>query len=68
MLTTVEGIQKGGENGAVIVPGKPDESPLLRRCELPLDDDDHMPPEGKPQPTAEELAALRAWLAAGAPF
>lgn len=68
LLTTVEGIQQGGENGAVIVPGKPDESPLLTRCELPLDHDDHMPPDGKPQPTAAELAALRAWLAAGAPF
>ena len=56
------------ENGAVLVPGKPDESPLLQRCLLPLDHDDHMPPDGKPQPTAEELAALRAWIAAGAPF
>jgi len=68
LLTTIEGIRKGSENGEVIVPGKPDESPLLTRCELPLDDDDHMPPEGKPQPTAEELAALRAWIAAGAKF
>lgn len=68
LLTTVEGLQKGGENGAVLVPGKPDESPLLQRCLLPIDHDDHMPPDGKPQPTAEELAALRAWIAAGAPF
>ena len=68
LLTTIAGIQAGGENGPVIVPGKPDESELLTRCELPLDHDDHMPPEGKPQPTAEELATLRAWLQAGAKF
>ncbi len=68
LLTTVEGIQKGGENGAVLVPGKPDESPLLVRCELPSDHDDHMPPAEKPQPTAAELQALRAWIAAGAAF
>ncbi len=68
LLTTTEGIAAGGENGAVIVPGKPDDSPLLTRCLLPLDHDDHMPPEGKPQPTAEELEALRAWIAAGARF
>ncbi len=68
VLTTPAGIVKGGENGAVLVAGKPDESPMVRRCELPLDDDDHMPPEGKPQPTAAELAALRQWIAAGAPF
>jgi uncharacterized membrane protein len=68
LLTTPAGIQKGGENGAVIVAGKPDESPLLTRCLLPLDHDDHMPPAEKKQPTAEELAALRAWIAAGADF
>lgn len=68
LLTTIEGIQKGGENGPVLVPGKPDDSPLVTRCELPLDDDDHMPPAEKPQPTAAEIAALRAWVASGAPF
>lgn len=68
VLATPEGIRAGGENGAVIVPGKPDDSPLVRHCELPLDDDDHMPPKGKPQPTPQEVAALRAWVAAGAGF
>lgn len=66
LLTTVAGIRQGGENGAVVVPGKPDESPLLTRCELPADHDDHMPPDGKPQPTAAELQQLRAWIAGGA--
>ena len=68
LLTTPEGIMKGGEYGEVIVAGKPDESELLVRCLLPLDDEDHMPPEDKPQPTAEELEKLRAWIAAGAKF
>lgn len=68
LLTTVEGILKGGENGAVFVAGKPDDSPLVTRCELPMDDDDHMPPKGKPQPPPEDVAALRAWVAAGAKF
>ncbi len=68
LLTTPAGILAGGENGPVVVPGKPDESPLITRCELPLDDDDHMPPAEKPQPTAAEVALLRAWVAAGAPF
>jgi hypothetical protein len=68
LLTTVDGIRKGGENGVVVEAGQPDASPLLERCELPLADDDHMPPEGKPQPTAVELAALRMWILGGAKF
>lgn len=68
LLTTPAGIQQGGENGAVVRAGKPDESPLLTRLLLPLDHDDHMPPEGKPQPTPAEVEALRAWIAAGAKF
>lgn len=68
LLTTPEGIQHGGENGAVVIAGKPDDSPLLSRLLLPLDHDDHMPPEGKPQPTAAEIEMLRAWIAGGAKF
>ncbi|MFN7587247.1 MAG: c-type cytochrome domain-containing protein [Planctomycetota bacterium] len=68
LLTTREGIEKGGENGAVVVAGKPDESLLVTRCELPADHDDHMPPKDKKQPTAEEIAALRRWVLAGAKF
>jgi uncharacterized membrane protein len=66
LLTTREGLDRGGENGAVVVPGKPDDSPLLTRCLLPADHDDHMPPDGKKQPTAEELGKLRDWIANGA--
>jgi uncharacterized membrane protein len=68
LMTTPEGLQAGGENGPVFVPGKPEDSPMLQRCLLPADHDDHMPPEGKPQPTAAELDALKAWIAAGAKF
>lgn len=67
LLTTPEGVQKGGETGPVVKAGKPDESPLLQRCLLPLDDEDHMPPNKK-QPTATELDALRRWIADGAKF
>ena len=67
-LDTPASILRGGADGAVLVPGKPDASPMLTACELPLDADKHMPPEGKRQATAAEIAALRAWIAAGAPF
>jgi len=40
---------------------------MLRRLRLPPDDEKHMPPRGKPQPAADELAVLEWWIAAGAP-
>jgi uncharacterized membrane protein/mono/diheme cytochrome c family protein len=67
-LHTREGILAGGESGAALVAGDPVASLLLTRAELPLEHEDHMPPEGKPQPSADELRALRAWITAGAPF
>jgi hypothetical protein len=60
-------IRKGGETGPAIIPGKAAQSELTRRLLLPLDSDDHMPPDGKPQPTAEEIALLQWWIDAGAP-
>lgn len=46
--------------------GKPAESELLRRIALPLEDEDHMPPKGKPQPKPGEIAVLEWWVASGA--
>jgi mono/diheme cytochrome c family protein len=48
-----------------IVPGKPEESELLRR--VSADGRERMPPEGKPLATAQ-IEALRKWIAAGAPW
>jgi hypothetical protein len=33
---------------------------------LPLGDQGHMPPEGKPQPKPAEIAVLSRWIDAGA--
>ena len=65
-LDSVEGIREG----AVIVPGNPDKSEMLRRVSLSLDDEDHMPPlKGGAQPLTEsEVALLRRWIADGANF
>ena len=63
-MHTLEGLLVGGEyDGPALVMGDPDASPLLKRMLLPLDHDDHMPPESKPQPTEAEIAWVRAWIA-----
>lgn len=66
-MDTYELLIKGGEDaGKTVVPGKPDESLALTRVLLPLDDDEHMPPEGKDQMTNEEVSLLRWWIQEGA--
>jgi hypothetical protein len=50
-----------------LIAGKVFESPMIHRLLLPLYDDDHMPPDGKPQPTLTEIAALQWWIERGAP-
>lgn len=59
----------GSENGAVLEPGKPDESELYLRVSLPADDPDFMPPEGEAEPlTEKELALFKKWIEEGAEF
>ena len=49
-----------------LVPGKPGASAVYTRMTLPLDDDDHMPPRDKAQPSAAEIEAVRSWIQQGA--
>ncbi len=61
-----DAITRGGDSGALLVAGRPAESELIRRLRLPLDADEHMPPAARPQPTADQIAALERWIEAGA--
>ena len=65
-LDSLASVMKGGEDGAVVTPGNPSDSPLLARVLLPENDDDHMPPEGKPGLTPPEILAVRFWIERGA--
>ena len=57
---------KGGESGPALAPGKSRESLMLKRVHLPASDADHMPPEGKPQPSPSDIALLAWWIDTGA--
>jgi YHS domain-containing protein len=65
-LDSFAALMKGSENGTVVVPGKSADSVLVKRLLLTLEDEDHMPPQGKPQPSADDLALLQWWIDAGA--
>ena len=59
---------KGGEDGEIFKPGQPDESELIKRLLLPVDDKEHMPPKQKPQLTDKQVALLHWWIEQGASF
>jgi WD40 repeat protein len=64
VLTTFENLSKGGESGAVLVPGKSGESRLIALIEGR--DEPRMPPEGNRGPSKEEITVIRNWIDAGA--
>ena len=66
-LDNAEGIMAGGDLGKVVVPGEPDNSPLVLRVALPEDDLDFMPIEGDPL-TDEQIDLMRKWIEQGADF
>ena len=57
----------GGEETDCLIPGDIENSAMVRYCNLPLEDDLHMPPEGKKQLTKEEIQILEWWVKIGAP-
>ncbi len=63
-LDTAVLVRKGGESGPAVVAHKTDESPLIERASVTIDDG-RMPPEGRPL-TAEQIALLAAWVSQGA--
>jgi len=65
-MDSYESLMKGGKDGAVIVAGSPEKSPLLTRVTLPPGHKQFMPAEGKPPLRAEEIAWIKAWIQDGA--
>jgi mono/diheme cytochrome c family protein len=64
-LDTRAAALQGGKSGKpALVPGRPEESELFRRVTT-TDPDEAMPPKGE-RLRPEQIAALKAWIAAGA--
>ena len=65
-LDTRDGMLKGGHDGAVIVPGHPEQSLLVKliRHEGPADDPMPMPPKSKISDA--DIATVTEWIKAGA--
>lgn len=65
-LDTYDHLMRGGQDGAIVAPGKPDASLLLARVTLSPVDKHFMPAEGRTPLTSDEIAWIRAWIRAGA--
>lgn len=63
-LDSKSGWQEGGDSGTALVPGKPEESLLIKAVSY-LDVDLQMPP--KKQLAPDEVAVLKEWVKRGAP-
>ncbi len=64
-LDGMEQILKGGKNGKVLNAHDPDNSDLFTRLILDKEDDKHMPPDGKPQLTKDEIILINWWIGSG---
>jgi len=59
----------GGDSGQPsLVPGKPDESPLYLAATRAHETWEPMPPKDNDRLTSEQIADLKTWIAAGAPW
>jgi len=68
LMSTVEGLKRGGESGAFLMAGSVSNSLFLQRIALPLLEKEHMPPKGKNQLSKDEVALLKWWVEEGAEY
>lgn len=64
-LDSLEAIMKGGDSGEAVTAGAGEDSLAIERMLLPLDDDDHMPPEDREGPKPEEIEIIKFWIDRG---
>ena len=66
-MDTYAYLLEGGDEEECLVPGDTEKSMMIAYLHLPMEDDLHMPPEGKTQLTPEEIQILEWWVKTGAP-
>ena len=66
LMGSLADLMKGGEVGNTIIPSDPEASELIRRLHLPMEDEEHMPPDGKKPLEDNEIQILERWIALGA--
>lgn len=62
IMTDKVSLLKGGKTGKLFDNESLEESLMLHRLSLPMEDEEHMPPSGKPQLSPEEKLLLELWV------
>lgn len=68
IMETRDLLLKGGKSGVLWDTAAADLGLLMHRVHLPLEQKKHMPPQGKPQLTDDEVQILYYWIRSGANF
>jgi len=68
IMETKESLIKGGKDGKLWDTTESNFGLLMQRIHLPLESRKHMPPQGKPQLTDDEISILYHWIKRGASF
>ncbi len=61
-LDRLEFLIQGGKSGKNLISNRANNSELLRRMDLPLSDEKHMPPAHKPQITINQKSIIKWWV------
>jgi uncharacterized membrane protein len=67
-MDKIELLTKGGEHGAIFKANDPDNSEMIKRVLLDMNDEHHMPPKGKTPLTDQEISLVTWWIKNGAKF
>ena len=67
LLHNYNGIMSGGKHGFIVSTADPEESEILKRIHLPMEEKKHMPPKAKPQLSKAEINLIVQWISYGAP-
>jgi uncharacterized membrane protein len=65
-MDTYELLVKGGKEGSALDIGHAEKSNIIIRMELPIEEEERMPPDEKPGLKPEEIAVIKWWINAGA--
>ncbi|MFO0428408.1 MAG: PSD1 and planctomycete cytochrome C domain-containing protein [Planctomyces sp.] len=66
-LNSAKSMLHGGDSGAAVVPGHPEQSLLITRIRASESDETRMPPEGS-RLSAAQITTLEDWIRSGAPW